>query len=251
MTQRWQLVLMLGVLTIGSACTKTKTGTSTTTTPTTPTTPTPTPTPTPTTPANRNPTITSLTVTPTLGVSGLTTISMSATATDPDNDAVTYQWSFSGTIASGASTSAKLTGDGNVVVQLTVSDGKGGTATDSRTVTIGTLSGTWSFVANDCGVQSRDKPIVMSLTQTGGTVNGTFSLPGSFCNGTAGQTGKLDPGAPGTIDDRGNFNARLKIGDFLDFFLTGKMDSTGRKVTGKPNGSGFGGSTDTFTMTKQ
>ena len=199
--------------------------------------------------SNRNPTITSLTVT-SFGVSVLTPISMSAAATDADNDTLTYQWSFGSQTATGATASATLTGDGGVTVRLTVSDGKGGSATDTRTVTIGNMTGVWSIAFNTCTPSSAFP--TLTLTQTGTTVNGTFLQTTNYCNGTAGQTGRLDPASPATIDAQGNFSGRLKIGDFIDIFLTeGKMDATGRKVVGKPQGSGFGASTDTFTLTKQ
>jgi hypothetical protein len=236
-------LLVASVIITGIACGKSDSGKGPTG-PTTPTTP---------TPANRSPTISSMSVSPTFGVSGLNTISMSASATDPDNDPLTYTWAFAGGSQTGASIAATLNGDGAVLITLTVADGKGGSATDTRLVTLGTLTGTWSLVAAACGVQSSDKPAVMTLTQTGGTVNGTVAFPGNWCNVRAGQgNSRLDPGAPGTIDSQGNFQARVKVGDFIDVFLNqGKMDTTGRKVTGKPEGSGFGNSTDVFTMTKQ
>jgi len=202
-----------------------------------------------TAPSNNNPVITSLTVTP-FGVSGLTTISMAAAATDADNDTLTYAWSFGGATAAGPTATATLTGDGGVAVRLTVTDSKGGSVTDTRTVTIGTMTGVWSIAFNTCTPSSVFP--TLTLTQTGTAVNGTFLQTTNYCNGTAGQTGRLDPASPATIDAQGNFSGRLKIGDFIDIFLTeGKMDATGRKVTGKPQGSGFGASTDTFTMTKQ
>jgi hypothetical protein len=219
-------------------------GGASTATPTTPTTP--------TTPANRSPTITSVTVTPAFGVSGLTTISMSATATDLDNDPLTYQWTFGSSSATGPTVAVTMTGDGNVPVQVIASDGKGGTATDSRTVTIGTMTGRWTFIFTDsCGPVSVPLALpVLTLTQLGRVVTGDLASPAAWCNVPAGQTGRLDPAAPATIDDQGNFSgARLKIGAFVDTFITGKMDSTGRKITGTTRNPGF--SDGTFQMIKQ
>jgi hypothetical protein len=128
---------------------------------------------------------------------------------------------------------ATLTGDGNLIITLTVSDGKGGTATDSRTIAIGNATGAWTFLwnGNACGAPV---PPILRLTQTARLVAGTLESPGAWCNVPAGQTGKTDPGAVATIDERGNVTGmRLKIDPgFLDIFLTLAMDSTGRTMTG-------------------
>ena len=109
------------------------------------TTPTPTPTPTPTTPANRSPVITAITVTPDVGVSGLTIFTISATATDADNDTLTYSWVLVSTPREGQSVQAGFVGDGPQTITLTVTDGKGGTVSQSRAVTIGRMTGDWEF----------------------------------------------------------------------------------------------------------
>lgn len=213
----------------------------------TPTTPSPTPTPT-----NRNPSISAVTITPAFGVSDVTVFSMSATATDPDNDTVSYQWSFVGKTATEPTIATTMAGDGNVAIQLSVSDGKGGTATDTRSVTIGNMTGRWSFIFT--GVCNPTTPTVLpilTLTQFGKVVTGDLISPAAWCNVPAGQTGRLDPAAPASIDAAGNFTgARLKIGSFSDTFLTGAMDSTGRTITGTTK-SVSSGSTNTFRMVKQ
>ena len=188
---------------------------------------------------------------PAFGVSGLTVISMSATATDADNDTLTYQWSFAGKTMNGPTVASSITGDGAVTVDLTVSDGKGGTARDSRTVTIGSMSGKWNFIFT--GACSPPGPTVLPVlghTQFDNHVTGDLVYPAAWCNVPAGQTGKLDPAAPARIDGDGNFTgARLKIGAYQDTFLTGRMDSTGRTITGTSRANL--GSTNTFRMTKQ
>ena len=191
---------------------------------------------------NRSLAISSVSVSPSLAVSGLTTVTMTAAATDADNDSLTFTWTFGGTTATGATVSRTLTGDGNVTVQLSVSDGRGGTATDSRTVTVGTMTGTWFQTdqfpnrAEPCGAGPGEQPGVLTLQQNGTSVTGTLFYPGPWC-GITPQTGGtfIDPV---TIDAQGNFSApRIRVvsgtvGAFFDFSLTGKMDATGRKITG-------------------
>lgn len=208
----------------------------------------------PTGPSNTNhaPVIGTLTVSPTFGVSGLTTINMSAAATDSDGDALTYAWSFGSSTASGTSASAKITGDGPVSVKLTVTDSKGSATTDSRTVTIGTITGSWDFaVTGVCGDVVPDQPAVFVLTQTGTRIDGALNFPGRWCAANAGTHGELSQNSPGSIDDQGNVSMpRVPIGSFGDMRLAnGKMDSTGRKITGNAFDSGFSG--EAFVMTKK
>lgn len=209
--------------------------------------PTPTPTPTPTPPpANRNPTISQLTVGPAFGIAYLTPFSAQASASDPDGDAVTYEWDLGdGSTATGSSVSGKTftTTGGTVTVKLTAKDGKGGTASDTRAITIGSMTGTWLL-------EIKDFPrLELKLTQSGGTVTGTFTQLQDGPTTPAGTTGRTDPAEPGKIDASGKLEIRYKVGRFIDFYLRGTMDSTGRKVTGGTFNSGFNGTP--FTATKQ
>ena len=211
----------------------------------------PTPSPSTSLPSNHSPVVTSVTVSPAFGVSGLTSIAMQAAATDVDGDALSYAWSFGGGTATGASATAKVTGDGLTAITVTVSDGRGGTATSSQTVTIGTMTGSWDFVAGTCGTNSGEKPAVFVLTQTGTTVNGVLNFPTRWCNVPANAHGEISPAAPGTIDAQGSFELiRLPVGAFLDSRLFGgKMSLSGRSVTGRIYQSGFDG--EAYTMTKR
>ena len=135
---------------------------------------------------------------------------------------------------------------------VTALDGRTGSVSETKTVTIGTMTGSWSLIVNNCG----DLPAVMTLTQSGTAVVGSVRYPGRWCGEMAGTTDFLDPGSTsggGTIDAQGKFETRLKNPDFADdiFLAEGKMDNTGRKITGRMQGDGFGSSTDIFTMTKQ
>jgi type 1 glutamine amidotransferase len=89
--------------------------------------------------ANFTPRITSAVATPAAGYGAPLTVAFSATATDRDGDALTYSWDFGD---GGTSTSQNPTHTyqqlGYYDATLTVSDGKGGTAT--RTVLVNVLS---------------------------------------------------------------------------------------------------------------
>ena len=64
---------------------------------------------TPSTPTNRAPVISSITISPSWGVSQLTTFNYSASASDADNDALTYQWDLAGSSRTGSSGSIIFT----------------------------------------------------------------------------------------------------------------------------------------------
>ena len=204
--------------------------------------PAPSPTPTPQPQPNRAPTITSMTVAPAFGIAGVTQFNVSSNATDPDGDAVTYTWAFAdggtGVGASVAHNYGNIYGTGDV--RLTVSDGKGGTVSDTRSVTVGNLTGDWS------GTIDNKIQIRASLQQgSDGNVTGTWSGGGG---GAPNVTGGLDPAATNRIDGNANFKLRFKItksgnpGGFDDFTFEGRMDTTtGNTLTGGVRGSGFGG----------
>jgi hypothetical protein len=224
---------LLAAIVTASACSSSEVTNPTTTTPT----------------GNHNPVISSVTVTPAFGVSGLTAFSMSASATDVDNDALNYQWLIGGTTVSGATVAGTLLGDGDISIRLTVTDGRGGAVTDARSVMIGTMTGRWSFLWNNNACGALVAPI-MTMTQfTGGLVTGTMESPGTWCNVPAGTPGRLDPAAPASIDGLGNFTGgRLKFTGYLDVFLTGKLDSTGRTITGTARSTS--GQINAFTLSK-
>jgi len=193
----------------------------------TPTNPTPTPTPTQT---NRAPVISSVTVTPSFGIADLQTFNFAAVASDPDGDSVSYSWDLAGNARSGANPSIIFASPGGVGSgTISVNDGKGGSASSSVTFTVGSMSGAWLITVGPLAGAS------FQLTQTpSGFVTGSFNLPGI-------GSGQTDPAQPGQIRSDGNVTMRVKIAPFTDFNMIGAMDTTGRRVTGSLQGSGFTG----------
>jgi len=195
-------------------------------TPTSPSTPTPTP------QANRNPQITA-TSTTAFGSQQLSTFSFSGSASDADGDSLTFAWDIAGNPVSGTSGSMSFTGVGNGTARLTVTDGKGGTATDTRTFIVGSATGRWA------GTWDRWQ-MVSNLLQSSSLITGDYSDQLG--------PGRLDPAVANTIDANGNVRLRYKSSVFSDFIFTGTLDSTGRKITGVVNGSGY--NNFPFTITK-
>ena len=190
--------------------------------------------PTPTTPTNRAPVINSLNFAPSFGIAQLTQFNFNASASDPDGDAITYAWDVAGNSFSGTSGSITFSNGGNGTARRTVTDARGATATDSRTFVVGTATGRWSGTWSSWVFTS-------NLTQSGGLITGDYSDQLG--------PGRLDPAVANTIDANGNIKLRYKQAIFSDFTFTGMMDSTGRRITGVVNGSGY---TNTpFSMTKQ
>jgi PKD repeat protein len=136
----------------------------------------PTPNPTPSVPVpppvvNAAPRITSMTANPSFGVATLTAFAMTAAATDSDGDALTFDWELGdGSRASGPAVSKTYLTDGAATVTLTVTDGRGGSTTDRRTITVGSLNGGWSGTIGFPGGQS--VAATLQLTQVGGVVTG-------------------------------------------------------------------------------
>ena len=201
-------------------------------TPTTPTTPS-----TPQAPAaNQSPTITAMSVTPSFGISELTSFTYSASATDPNGDSVSYSWDLAGTPATGPAGTITFAGSGMGTIRLTVTDSRGGSVSDNRTVTLGSMTGTW----RGSGVQLGQ--FTMTLTQT------VARVTGSYVDNVFGA-GQIDPAQPGSINASGRVEMRIKQGRFTDFTFRGDMDGSGRRVVGQIFGSGFNG--QAFTMDKQ
>ena len=197
--------------------------------PTTPSTPAPAPAPA----TNRAPQVTAMTVSPTFGIAQLSQFSYAASATDPDGDTLTFTWDVAGNERTGSSGQILFSNGGSGTFRVTVTDGRGGSASDSRSITVGTMTGTWR--GNWAGFN-----FTTNLTQNGGTISGDYSDQDG--------PGRLDAAVANTIDTNGNIRLRYKQAAFGDFTFTGTMDSTGRRITGTVTAAGA--ANVPFVMTK-
>jgi len=186
-----------------------------------------------------------MTVSPTFGIAGMTQFNYSSSATDPDGDTLTYAWEFGdGQTRTGAAVAYNYPNVfGTGTARLTVTDGRGGSVTDTRPVTVGNLTGDWSGTFGGF-------PLRMTLTQnSAGGVTGTWFVPGTAL------AGNLDPAAANRIEAGARVVLRCKVtagggpGGLSDFTLDGQMQTTGTTVTGGVQGSGFTG--QPFTINRQ
>jgi hypothetical protein len=171
---------------------------------------------------------------PPFGIAQLTQFSFNASASDPDGDTISYAWNVAGNPFTGTSGTITFATGGNGTASLTVTDSKGATATDTRSFVVGSATGTWTGTFSVWVFTSH-------LTQNVTLITGDYSDQLG--------AGRLDPAVANTIDANGNVKLRYKQASFSDFTFTGTMDSTGRRITGVVNGSGF--SNTPFTMNKQ
>ena len=189
---------------------------------------------------NRAPTITSATVNPTFGIADLQVFNFTAVGNDQDGDALTYSWTILGSQFSGATPQVQISGPGgSVTATVTVSDGRGATASANVNFVVGSMAGTWRVTSGLLTNMSLD------LRQSSsGIVSGSWNQPGV-------GGGVTDPAQPGIINAAGQVTLRMKVttGRFNDFNMIGTMDTTGRLVTGNLQGSGFTG--QPFVLQKQ
>jgi hypothetical protein len=165
---------------------------------------------------------------------------MSATATDPDADPLTYAWTVGdGSVSSSASFTRVFTQGGNFTPTVTVTDGRGGSASASTAaMTVGSMTGTWRGTG----------PAALGNFSLTLVQENTGRVTGSYSDSTFGA-GQLDAASTtNRIDGQGAIEMRVKQGPFNDWTFRGQMDQTGRRITGGVFGSGFSG--QPFTLTK-
>jgi hypothetical protein len=123
---------------------------------------------------------------------------------------------------------------------LTVSDGKGGSVSQSVGLTSASTTGTWTGNL-PFTVGPRLMTVVLTQSTTSGVTTGTWT--------SNGFSGNLDPAVQNVIDANGKVTLRCKVlqGAFSDFTLTFQMQPSGRSLVGSVNGSGFSGQSVTLT----
>ena len=193
--------------------------------------------------SNRNPTINSVSLTPTFGIATFTTYTFASSASDADNDTLVYSWDLAGNPRSGASQTIVFTNGGDFSGTVTVSDGKGGSSSQSVVLTSASTTGTWT---GDIPFAIGPRGMTLSMTQSSnsGATTANWSIP------AVSLAGILDPAGFQGIDANGRVTLRFKITQgigFLDFTFTGQMQTAGRSSVGSLTGSGFGGQPVTFT----
>ena len=181
--------------------------------------------------SNEAPTISSVTPSAQFGLMGATSISFNAAANDPDGDTLSYEWDFgNGQTSTAANPSHVFSTAGVFNVKVKVSDGKK-SAESSTTVTIRSMTGTWrgSIFAG-----------IMTLTQTGTTVTGSYvdvDGPGTL---TAGAVSTTSPSFRITIN-------QPQFGFIATF--TGNPDASVNVISGTLTQAGFGSAP--YTLTRQ
>ena len=185
---------------------------------------------------NRAPVLTGVNAIPANGLQNGTSIAFSGQALkDPDGDSLTYAWEFGdGGTETSATPTHVYTTTGTFAPKLTVSDGKH-TVTASTSVTIKSLTGTWT------GQVPAGNPAFVTgtfvLTQSGTSISGTYSDqfgPGTIASGTVRTT---TPIVTMTINQQG----------FTPFVFTGTPGPDVNTIAGVLNESGFNNAALTIT----
>jgi hypothetical protein len=114
-----------------------------------------------------------------------TTMTFAASATDPDNDPLTYSWDFGdGSSGSGGTATHVYTRDGTFTPAVTVSDGKASARATGTAVTARAVSGPWTITLGSS--QLRDSAFV--LNQGGAALTGQRNVSGLIAS-LSGQVG--------------------------------------------------------------
>jgi PKD repeat protein/type 1 glutamine amidotransferase len=161
-------------------------------------------------PANQNPTVTA-SRNPTGDVATGTSVSFSATGTDPDGDPLTYAWDFGdGGTATGANASHTYSATGTYSAKVTVSDGRGGTgeATLSVVVTQGNRAPTVTASRNPAGSVLAGTAVAFSAV---GTDADGDPLTYSWNFGDSGTSTSQNPSH--TYTAAGTYNAVVTVSD--------------------------------------
>jgi PKD repeat protein len=150
---------------------------------------------------NSAPAVGNIVVSPTTGLAASTIVRFSATATDKNNDPITFAWDFGdGATSTGAETTHTFANAGTFTVKVTANDGKA-SGTNQTTVTIRNVAGTWRsnpvpYIFN--GVPQGNMQWVFTITQSLAILNGSLQASGAIPQlSSAGTvTGLVGTGTP-------------------------------------------------------
>jgi PKD repeat protein len=116
---------------------------------------------------------------------GATNLTFSADgAADPDGDPLTYSWDFGdGVTAQGATPTHRYNAAGAFTARVTVSDGRGATATTTRAVRVASLNGTWDgTITRLPGSPLAASSFTVVVTHSGNALTGIWSDNGGATN---------------------------------------------------------------------
>lgn len=211
-------------------------------------------------PSNTSPIIYSITSGPST-INPNSTSTVTCTASDPDNDPLTYSWSktngtFQGSVSGPTVTWIAPATAGTYTVTCTVSDGKGGTASQGINITVQDSTTPLSIATPSLPTGTVDVSYSAILSATGGKTPYTWSITsGSLPSGLSLSSGGSISGIPTTA---GTYNFAVQVKDSSspqqtatkDFSVVINPPST-YSVSGKVflNGSGLSGVTITLTGT--
>ncbi|MBW7847964.1 MAG: hypothetical protein H3C41_07775 [Bacteroidales bacterium] len=183
--------------------------------------------------SNKNPVITSVTVNP-ASVNANGTVSVAVVASDPDNDQLSYSYTVTGGAINGTGPNITWTAPstaGAHTINVTVSDGKGGTATGNGALTVlpavTQITGTAQFPAGVSGDLANSK---VSIYTSYDNWNANQPIKFAAVTGTGASVSfSLTNVNPGNYyldvwKDNDN-NAFWSSGDFIGWYGSGGLGS--------------------------
>jgi RHS repeat-associated protein len=166
---------------------------------------------------------------PTLGVSGEVLVFDAAGSSDPDGDALSIAWNFGdGTSASDPTVTHAYSAPGRFPINLTVTDGRGGTDTESLVVTVVQPNRPPTANAGTAASGTVGTPFVFDGTATIDPDGDELSFSWDFGDGTSGAGAT----ASHAYDSAGTFTVTLTVDDGRGGVHSATTTATARDVVG-------------------